>query len=1660
MSTATSLPDQNGAVAEMQATAAGAAMDGSTYEVLRARLHEQAGELAQRCEELNDRRVEGFGGIELALLGTEHIRTEHNCVPRDIVGLADGRMLFGYNVFLGLKPQTEIGDVFAAHRFDRTGTDFGFAAAEQAGLLDDPRLRRDFTELYRYYSQTHLLQLRRLDGRILAVFQTGQRTDDIKVLRWQVDSDGSVRYLDNRGEREHVFPPSHEFAWTETTRADQVLGRHPHLSILGRVFVETIGGTLTVKVENNTETGTGIYSEPVAEPLQSLADADVHYAEVGALILLRIRPYNESGWRHLVFNTRTKSVVRLDGIGQACRLLPEDQGIIFPGGYYLETGVHKTFDGAVDDLEYERTVRAANGEDVLYVFHARAEGRTLLLPYNLIRERVATPITCHGYSLFDDGTMVVFRALSDEPTRVHTMQVWQTPFVADTHAAGQPAGSGALARVGNAELVRGLSDCLAVARMVEDMTPTTAVFEALIAACVRTADHHHWLADPELGELGEPIAAVRATAEQALDEFAKVAERTAAAAADLDAAGADITGLIRLGRSATHRSAHGWVDDLAALRAAAGRLEQLRALRYIDTDRVAELADEVTAALADTGRRCLEFLDSPTAFDDYVGDLDDAAHRARGIATVAEATPIRDWLTERITGLHAVTEVVTELDTTDPTVRTRVLEHIGSVLAAANATIAVLDGRRAELAAAESAAAFTAEYALLGQAVTSALTMADSPETCEDQLTRLLGTVDEMETRFGDLAEHADQLTARREDIYEAFAARRQALLDERAQRADRLAAAARRVLAGVERRSAALRTQAEVDTYFAADAMVTRLRATIAELRAIGETVRAEELDGRIAAARQEAGRVLRDRTDLYVDGGATIRLGRHRFAVNTTVPELVLVPEDGAACFRITGTDYRAPVSAFSGEDAELWAQQVVSESPLLYRGEYLATALLAEAERCGGLDELHAAAESGSLGAVVRAATERRYDEGYQPGVHDHDATVILTELLRARAAAGLLRYRPVDRAAAQLWWRFGMAEDARTRWSARIGALARLAAMFAEQQAHHQLRHELATAIAEFAPTLGFDGLLPELAAAYLFDEIAAEPAGFVTARAAARLVESFGHQLHTARADYDRDLAALADDLPLRTQLVTAWLTGYLTARGEPADHQHLAEAVAITLCGSDFPRYPADAEFATTATGLLGTHPRIAAGSLPVRLDELTARAHSFRADRVPAFRAHLRRRTELLAAERTRLRMHEYQPKVMSGFVRNQLLDTVYLPLIGDNLAKQLGTTGAGKRTDQSGLLLLISPPGYGKTTLMEYVAARLGLVFVKVDGPSLGHRVHSLDPAEAPDAAARREVERINFALELGNNVLLYLDDIQHTSPELLQKFIALCDGQRRMEGVRDGETRTYELRGKRFAVAMAGNPYTEQGKRFRLPDMLANRADVWNLGDVLSGRDEAFALSYLENALITNPVLAPLSARASTDLDILVRLARGDDTARTDQLDHPYTEAELADIVAVLRKLLHVQRVVTTVNQAYIASAATADSARTEPPFQLQGSYRNTNAMAARIVAVLDDNELEALIDDHYRGEAQTLAAGAEANLLRLAVLRGRATPAELARWAEIKAAFVREQALGSGDDPLDRAVGGLGLLADRLGAVEAAIRGIDSGGPTGQHAAGKS
>ncbi len=495
---------------------------------------------------------------------------------------------------------------------------------------------------------------------------------------------------------------------------------------------------------------------------------------------------------------------------------------------------------------------------------------------------------------------------------------------------------------------------------------------------------------------------------------------------------------------------------------------------------------------------------------------------------------------------------------------------------------------------------------------------------------------------------------------------------------------------------------------------------------------------------------------------------------------------------------------------------------------------------------------------------------------------------------------------------------------------------------------------------------------------------------------------------------------------------------------EPSDVdpaiEYLDELAWLVLIGGVSALRVVDASVAEKLENLAGSHARIHRGVAAVHYHELLRRVRRYREQVVPRFRALHATKKRLVDEAREVMRLEEFKPRVLTSFVRNRLLDEVYLPLIGDNLAKQMGTAGENKRTDRMGLLLLISPPGYGKTTLMEYVANRLGIVFMKINGPAIGHGVTSLDPSEAPNAAAREEIERLNLALEMGDNVMLYLDDIQHTHPELLQKFISLCDATRKIEGVRNGRTRTYDLRGRRVAVVMAGNPYTESGDRFQIPDMLSNRADVYNLGEIIGDSEDAFEMSYLENCLTSNPTLAPLSTAPPEDARAII-VAAGRDSLEGIELQSNLSMDQVREMFEVIRKLLRVRDVVLRVNRAYIRSAAQADAYRTEPPFKLQGSYRNMNRIAERVAGVMNESELQTLIVSNYEQDAQTLTTDNEANVLKFKEIMGILTAQDKERWDAIKYAFV-ESVRMSGLDSDDQA----GQLMRQLASMRDGLESI--------------
>ena len=407
----------------------------ATYEIIRQRLNTQGAALRERMGKLDARRAEVFGTIESKLLQADRIVTSHNCVPRDMIQLGHGRFLFGFNVQFGLKKEMELGDVFAVYRRDEAAGTF---KEDTLDVLNDKQFLIDFKRLYNVYEKTALRKFTVIEGKLYMKFGTGAGLNDFAVFKWAFN-DGNLRFVDGRAEAEYrriAYPPAHQFRWQTPDRESYRYGDHPHVSIEDRVFVECVGGDLTIKVEDNTATGEGIYAEPVDDKHQKVDDAEIAYGLVGHLILLKIRPYKEQAARYFIFNEKQQTAVRVDSLGSSCVLLPEEHGLIFPDGYYLATGELKQFDCDATNMVIERVVHAPNGEDVLYVFYNRLTGDYALMPYRLIAQKVEERISCNGFSLFPNGHLVLFRAEA-EPQKHHMIQLRQTPF----HQPGfEPAG--------------------------------------------------------------------------------------------------------------------------------------------------------------------------------------------------------------------------------------------------------------------------------------------------------------------------------------------------------------------------------------------------------------------------------------------------------------------------------------------------------------------------------------------------------------------------------------------------------------------------------------------------------------------------------------------------------------------------------------------------------------------------------------------------------------------------------------------------------------------------------------------------------------------------------------------------------------------------------------------------------------------------------------------------------------------------------------------------------------------------------------------------------------------------------------------------------------------------------------------------------------------
>lgn len=1564
-------------------------LEAGTYEIIRKRLQAQKDELLKRLNALNDARKEVFSSTELTLIANQRITTENNCEARGIMAFGN-LCIFGYNVHFGLRSDIQLSDVFSIYLFENNQF-----IPQTLELIEDETFITDYKNLYKYYRDSIFSKFRRTENYLYMIFQTSKNMEDEKAFKWLIKGNRLI-YQDDRSIHEVKTPPQHEFKWIKTTLEDRRLGANPHVSILDKVFVEAVGGDITFKVEDNTQTGLGIYAEPVENKDQQLDDAEYYYADLGNLILIRIKPYQED-FRAYVFNTRTREVVNIKMLNNAGILLPDNHGVIFPNGYYLQNGDHKLFESELTDLEFYRKVPSPNGEDHLYIFYQNKKNVYVLMSYNIITQQVDTPIICNGYTLYKDGTLIYFRS-ENEATRHHQVQIWKTPY-SHTLQENDEKRDNVLYKIGNKDIVKAMAESQSVVHLINKEDTYEGLYEDILKKSGDIIDAYFWISDKETFELSEPLKQIKEIANTAIDEFEKVKAQKKHANDVLAATSEKVDRLLFNVKNAKFDSLDKLVKLLAETRSMHGEVIELINTRYIDTEKIDALKETLSKTTADLSDKTIEFLLKDEALLPYEEMVANQKEAVKNVTKVIDAQQIESECKGISSELELLIDILNSLKIDDATQTTRIIEKISLIFSSLNEVRAQLKKKVDSLKSKEAVAEFRAQLTLLEQSIVNYLELSTDPERADDYYTKISVQIEELESKFADFDEFIVTIADKRNEVVKAFDSKKAQLIEQINRRTTSLEQIGLRVLKNVENKAQSFKTREEIQTFYSTDLMVSKVRQLAEELRQLGDVSKAENLENSLKTSLEDALRILKDKTELFADGENIISLGNYKFAVNKQSLDLTIVRRDDKLYYHLTGTNfYQELRNEEINHFHALWDQEIVSENRNVYRAEYLAYIAFKEASKNPTFDAKE----------FITKKIEQSYAESYLKGVHDYDALSIYTALNSISNELGVLSFRPQVRVAAQLFWYSITEQDKELLYSLIVSANNVLKA-FPVSRNYFYVLQELQNHYIKWNTHFNPEKILPEQVAMYLFKELAENPT-FTVSEQAKKFKQEFLSYLKTQKLSesFENDLANKTFSTVERFSLIRNWLTSFIELSEEYKKFKKYTGETACLLLLKDHTFELRKSRDVIEIHDLRGSHPVIVNNEYKIDYHRYKQKLNYFTETTVVKFTEFTQLKEKVVSDYRKALKISELKPRVLTSFVRNKLINEVYLPLIGANLAKQLGVAGDNKRTARMGMLLLLSPPGYGKTTLMEYLANIMGLNFVKINGPTIGHSITSIDPSEAKTSGAREELKKINLSFEMADNVMLYLDDIQHCNPEFLQKFISLADGQRKMDGIFEGESKTYDLRGKRFCVIMAGNPYTESGDKFQIPDMLANRADVYNLGDVIGDSANLFKLSLLENAIVENPYIQKIAGKSFTDFYNLVEYVENGSEMMPD-LEGNHTTQDIDDFIAVIKSSLIVRNIVLRVNQNYIASAAMQDSYRTEPSFKLQGSYRDMNKMVSQLVPLMNEKEVITLVLNHYESESQTLTADSEANLLKLKEIAGLLSKEESERWEHIKAVF---------------------------------------------------
>ena len=325
------------------------------YDVIRKRLLEQAAELAAKAETLNDAAQEGLRRRRARAhrqRAHSHRAQLHRARHRERRRAPALRLPGLHRPEDGDRRERRLR-VLQVREEERGRRRSGTSRRSRSRARRVPHRRSASSRSSATPSSTtkdaRLLRLKRTDTRLLAVVQIGATARDAKVFRWAIDSAGRLTYMDARGDEEVLPPKQHDFEWTPTAprgprRGPAPARQHP------RRGLRRDGRRRPHDQDREQHQGrprhlsrAGRRREPDARRRRRRVGEGRHAHPPPREAVPRGRSTATSS------STRARSAsCASTPSARPASELPEDHGIVFPGGYYLQSGDYKVFEGADD----------------------------------------------------------------------------------------------------------------------------------------------------------------------------------------------------------------------------------------------------------------------------------------------------------------------------------------------------------------------------------------------------------------------------------------------------------------------------------------------------------------------------------------------------------------------------------------------------------------------------------------------------------------------------------------------------------------------------------------------------------------------------------------------------------------------------------------------------------------------------------------------------------------------------------------------------------------------------------------------------------------------------------------------------------------------------------------------------------------------------------------------------------------------------------------------------------------------------------------------------------------------------------------------------------------------------------------------------------------